>query len=132
MRLQIWEPVSRWYVYWRVLIEKNRICLSAVPPPEAKIEGFWSFHPIALTAAVCSLNLINYFPFSWEYTTSLLSFPPEAMYLESGLHLSPQIYWKWALYLFTSPPLISQIPTHPSLDPLAKRFFDQQRLPILP
>lgn len=34
-------------------VEKNLICLSAVPPPEASNEGLLGHQPIALTAALC-------------------------------------------------------------------------------
>ena len=37
----------------KVLVEKNLILRSAVPPPEAKIEGLLGHHPMALTAALC-------------------------------------------------------------------------------
>ncbi len=40
--------------FWlRVCVEKNLMCLSAVPPPEARIEGFFGHQPIAFTAALC-------------------------------------------------------------------------------
>lgn len=52
-------PVSTWKDYFRLLMEKNRMHLSIVPPPEAKIEGLPGHQPMALTAAVCSWNLIS-------------------------------------------------------------------------
>ncbi len=103
-----------------------------VPPPEARVDGFLGHQPIALTAAVCSWNLINYPCFSCEYTKSLLSFPPEAMNLPSGLHFSPHIYCECARYLLIFPNLTSQMPTFPSFDPLARMFLPQLRLPIRP
>ena len=66
--------------FWlRVWVEKKRMCLSAVPPPEARVEGLLGHHPMALTAALWSWNFTSsLFPLL-EYTTSLLSFPPDAM-----------------------------------------------------
>jgi hypothetical protein len=43
------------------------------------MEGLLGHQPIALTAALCSWNLVNYPPFFYEYITNLLSFPPEAI-----------------------------------------------------
>lgn len=116
----------------KVFVEKNRMLRSAVPPPEAKIEGLLGHQPTALTAALCSWNLTSYSLCLWEYTTSLLSFPPEAIWFPSGLHLSPHISWPWALYLLTIPLLRSQVATVPSLDPLAKCPEHQSKLPTLP
>ena len=65
-KLQTWEPkiknylpVSMQWFCFRVLVEKNLICLSAVPPPEASKDGLLGHHPIAFTAALCSWNLTN-------------------------------------------------------------------------
>lgn len=60
-KLQIWDPkikinkipVSIAKLYFNVLVEKNLIWRSAVPPPEAKIDGLLGHHPIAFTAALC-------------------------------------------------------------------------------
>lgn len=53
------KPVSMEWFCLRVLVEKKRICLSAVPPPEANNEGLLGHQPIAFTAALWSWNLTN-------------------------------------------------------------------------
>ena len=57
-------PVSMLKFWARECVEKNLMCLSAVPPPEARVPGLLGHHPMALTAALCSWNLTNsLFPF---------------------------------------------------------------------
>lgn len=57
-------PVSMLKFWAREWVEKNLMCLSAVPPPEARVPGLLGHHPMALTAALCSWNLTNsLFPF---------------------------------------------------------------------
>jgi hypothetical protein len=46
-------PVSIAKLCYNVFVEKNLIFLSAVPPPDARIEGLLGHHPIAFTAALC-------------------------------------------------------------------------------
>ena len=96
IKLHIWDPVSIWNVYVSVCVEKNRMCLSAVPPPEAKI-GKFELKDNALTAALCSEKVAILFIIFNENKTSLLSLPPEAIIWESGDHLIPQISCWWAL-----------------------------------
>ena len=83
--------MSMLYDWDRVFVEKKRMCLSAVPPPEARTEGLLGHQPIALTAALCSWNLTISLSILAENTDNLLSFPPDAMYEPSGLHFNPQI-----------------------------------------
>ena len=59
-------PVSMLKFWERVWVEKNLICLSAVPPPEARVEGLLGHHPIAFTAALWSWNFTNSVPAFWE------------------------------------------------------------------
>jgi hypothetical protein len=111
------------------------MCRSAVPPPEANIPVFSGHHPIALTAALCSWNFANYLDPFIEYTTNLLSLPPEAMNEPSLLHFNPQIYWLCALYFSMIYGLRqSHTPTSPSLAPLAitAPLAFQLRLPTRP
>ena len=63
----------------QVWVEKKRMWRSAVPPPEASIEGLLGHHPMAFTAALWSWNFTNSLPPLFEYTTNLLSLPPEAL-----------------------------------------------------
>ena len=84
-------PVSMLKVWESDCIEKNRMCLSAVPPPDARVPGLLGHQPIALTAALCSWNLTISLSILAENTDNLLSFPPDAMYEPSGLHFNPQI-----------------------------------------
>ena len=128
----LFVPVSIAKLCYKVLVEKKRMCLSAVPPPDANIDGLLGHHPMAFTAALCSWNFTSSEAFLCEYTTSLLSLPPDAILAPSGLHLRPHISCPWALYLLTIPLRKSQVATVPSLDPLARRPVDQSKLPTLP
>ena len=117
---------------WRVLRENILIFLSAVPLPEA-IVGSFGLKPIALTAALCSLQEANLVIFLKEYTNKRLSLPPVATNYPLGHILRPQIYWLCALYLTTSDVVrISWILTYPSLPPVQIRLEVQPSDPILP
>ena len=65
-----WLPVSMQFKRLFVDVFQKRIHLSAVPPPEAKTPCWWGDHAIALTAAVCSLNLNKGCVPCWPHTNN--------------------------------------------------------------
>lgn len=75
----------------RVWVFQKRMVLSLVPPPVARSPAWFGFHAIALTAAVCSLNLASGY-WLWRFQIiNLLSLPPLANCCPSNDHLSPHI-----------------------------------------
>jgi len=52
-----WLPVSTLFNWWPFVVFQKRIHRSAVPPPDARRPLWWGDQAMALTAAVCSVNL---------------------------------------------------------------------------
>jgi hypothetical protein len=87
--LQIYEPVSTFYINFFYLISHTLKQRSAVPAPVASMLCYLPDQAKAFTAALCVFFIIGTYVLG-EYTKNLLSLPPLAKYSLLGHHLSPQ------------------------------------------
>lgn len=83
------EPVSISLSSVPVNVFQNRIFMSAVPPPLARMPCWCGFQEMALIAATCSVKRYIGVSLILSQTKSLLSFPPLASWFSCTFHLRP-------------------------------------------